>query len=353
MANSKYYDGTKLLSLLDVNGKKPKVYMVTSNRTAGKTTFWHRWLLRRFLNHGEKFCLLYRYKEELHNVDGKFFKDINQLFYKNYTMKEIVQEHGAYVELYICEKGQEENEEAWKLCGYALAINIADKYKKYSHYFSDVSRIYFDEFQAEFGKYCSNEIEKLENIHTSLARGQGEQSRYVPVIMASNTVSLVNPYFTAYNITNRIQKDTKFLRGEGFVLECNFNESASKALEENSLFPSNYTNYQTKGLYCLDNNNFIQKKTGPNKYKFTLYKGSKAYGVRLYSDGILYINKQIDSTCINKISCDIESHNVGLIMDANYFYKKEMLEYFNRGMLRFYDLETKNAVMEFLTSIFH
>ena len=33
-----YYDGTKLLSLLDLNNKRPEIYMVTSNRTGGKTT---------------------------------------------------------------------------------------------------------------------------------------------------------------------------------------------------------------------------------------------------------------------------------------------------------------------------
>lgn len=352
MNNSKYYDGTKLLSLLDATGKKPKVYMVTSNRTAGKTTFWHRYLLRRFLNHGEKFCLLYRFKEELHNVDGKFFKDIQILFFKNYIMKEEVQEHGAYVELYITEKGKEDDDSSWQLCGYALALNIADKYKKYSHYFSDIARMYFDEFQAEFGKYCPNEIEKLENIHTSLARGQGEQSRYVPVIMASNTVSLVNPYFTAYDITNKIQPETKYLRGNGFVLECNFNENASKALEENSLFPSTYTQYQSKGLYCLDNNNFVQKKSGRNKYQFTLYMHGRGYGVRLYEDGIIYINKNIDSTCTNKISGDLESHNTGLLIDSSYYYKKQLIEYFNRGYLRFYDLQTKNDVLEFLTNFY-
>ena len=35
----KYYDGTKLLSLQDINGNKPEIYMCTSNRSAGKTTF--------------------------------------------------------------------------------------------------------------------------------------------------------------------------------------------------------------------------------------------------------------------------------------------------------------------------
>ena len=35
-----YYDGTKLLSLLDLNNKRPEIYMVTTNRTGGKTTYF-------------------------------------------------------------------------------------------------------------------------------------------------------------------------------------------------------------------------------------------------------------------------------------------------------------------------
>lgn len=36
---SKYYDATKLLSMLDINGKKPEIYMCTTNRTGGKTAY--------------------------------------------------------------------------------------------------------------------------------------------------------------------------------------------------------------------------------------------------------------------------------------------------------------------------
>ena len=46
-----YYDGTKLLSLNDLNGKRPEIYIVTTNRTGGKTTYFGRMFINRFLNH--------------------------------------------------------------------------------------------------------------------------------------------------------------------------------------------------------------------------------------------------------------------------------------------------------------
>ena len=52
----------------------------------------------------------------------------------------------------------------------------------------------FDEFQSETNKYCADEIKKFLSIHTSVARGKGEQRRYVPVYMLSNQVSLILDY---------------------------------------------------------------------------------------------------------------------------------------------------------------
>ena len=75
-----YYDGTKLLSLSDIDGNKPEVYMCTTNRTGGKTTYFSRMLVNRYLKNGTKFGLVYRYAYELDDCADKFFKDINTLF---------------------------------------------------------------------------------------------------------------------------------------------------------------------------------------------------------------------------------------------------------------------------------
>lgn len=352
----KYYDGSKLLNMRDLDGHKPRFFMVTSNRSAGKTTYFHRYLFNRFLKHGEKFAILYRYKDMLDDLDGKFFKDIGPLFFPDYLCKAVKKSHGDYIELYTCKRGEEENEEAWKCCGYGLALNTANKLKNFSHYFSDIKTMYFDEFQAEFSEYCPKELNKFFNIYATIARGHGEQFRYLPVIMSANTVSVINPYFSYFKITNRLQSNTKFLRGHDYVLECNFNESASNAMQEASFMKysdDKYLQYQSGGVYCLDNTAFLEKKTGMNRYVCTILLHGREYGVRLYDDGILYINKQPDKTSPNRFSGDIESHNLSTIITPSAVYKKQLIEYFNRGYLRFYDLETKTDIIEFLTSGYH
>ena len=67
-----YYDGTKLLSMLDINGNKPEIYLCTTNRTGGKTTYFARLLVNSFLKKKEKFCLVYRFNYEIDDVADKF-----------------------------------------------------------------------------------------------------------------------------------------------------------------------------------------------------------------------------------------------------------------------------------------
>ena len=62
---TKFYDGTKLLSLKDINGNTPEIYISTSNRSAGKTTFFNKLCFNKYLKNGEEFMILYRFNYEL------------------------------------------------------------------------------------------------------------------------------------------------------------------------------------------------------------------------------------------------------------------------------------------------
>ena len=227
-----YYDGTKLLSLNDLYGNKPELYICTTNRTGGKTTYFGRYFMNKYLKCEEQFALLYRFNYELDNVAQKFFTDISDLFFPEYYMTSKSIARGIYHELHLHKKGDENYD---KLCGYAISLNSADQIKKYSHIFNKVKRILFDEFQSETNHYCDREITKFLSIHTSIARGQGEQVRYVPIFMLANQVSIINPYYVELDIATRLNENTNFLRGDGYVLENGFIETASRAQKESGV----------------------------------------------------------------------------------------------------------------------
>lgn len=345
MPKTNYYDGTKLLSLKDINGKKPEVFMCTSNRSAGKTTYFNRLVVNRFIKRGEKFALLYRFNYELDGCDEKFFKDIKELFFSEYDMTAAKKMKGIYQELYL-------NEDP---CGYAISINSADQLKRNSHLFSDIDNIIFDEFQSEQNHYCEKEVEKFISIHNSIARGHGKQSRYVPVYMISNPVTILNPYYVAMDISTRLQKDTHFLRGDGFVLEQGYNKTASDALKTsafNRAFgSSDYIAYSAEGVYLQDDLSFVDTPTGRGKYVATIRYAGIDYGVREYPElGIVFCDKSIDYQYPLKITVDTADHKLNYVMvSSNFILIQKLRYYFEHGCMRFKDLQAKEAILKALS----
>lgn len=347
---SKYYNGAKLLSLKDINGEKPEIYICTTNRTGGKTTYFNRLAMNRFLKHEEKFCLLYRFNYELDSVSDKFFKDIGKLFFPEYTMDSKRQASGIYHELFITG-----NDNIKKSCGYAVTLNSADQIKKYSHLFSDVKRIIFDEFQSENNRYCANEINKFISIHTSIARGQGEQIRYVPVFMISNPVSIINPYYVELGISERLRDNTKFLRGNGFVMEQGFIESAKNAQLSsgfNKAFADNsYIAYSTQNVYLNDSKSFVEKISGKSYYICTLKYNGRNYGIREFPElGVVYCDDKPDETYKSRITVTTDDHDVNYVMlKRNEMFLSNLRYYFEHGCFRFKNISCKEAVLKALS----
>lgn len=347
---TKYYDGTKLLSMKDINGEIPELYLCTTNRTGGKTTFFGRMLVNNFLKKNKKFILLYRYNYELDDVAEKFFKDIKELFFPRYIMQAQKRAKGVYCDLFLQDNTDEE--ENWIHCGYALTLNGADQIKKYSHVFNDAECILFDEFQSETNHYCAQELRKFLSIHTSVARGQGKQVRYVPVYMLSNQVSLLNPYYSELGISSRLSKETKFLKGDGFVLENGFIESASVAQKESAInraFKTNeYVTYAAENVYLNDNSAFVEiPKNAISKYLMTIRYNKHDYAIREYDDlGIVYCDDTADVSYPLRISVTLDDHQINYVMlKRNEPFIIILREFFERGCFRFKNLKCKEALL--------
>lgn len=342
---SDFYDGTKLLSMKDIDGKTPEIFLCTSNRSAGKTTYFNRLFVNAFKKKYEKFCLIYRFNYELDDCANKFFKEIGHLFFPMDVMTSKRMSKGKYHELFLNDIS----------CGYAVALNDADSIKKISHFFVDVKRMLMDEFQSETSHYCNEEVRKLRSIHTSMARGDGKQVRYLPLYMVSNPVTLLNPYYSAMDISTRLTKDTKFLRGRGYVLEQGFNENASKAQKEsrfNMAFNDDkYMQYTAEAIYLNDNQSFIDRPKGIGRYMCTLRYLNRDYAIREYlSEGILYCDDKVDSSFKNKLSVTTDDHNINYVMLKNNEMLMSTMRYlFEKGCFRFKDLRCKEAILKALS----
>ena len=340
-----YYDGTKLLSMLDINGNKPEIYMCTTNRTGGKTTYFRRREINLFKKKGVKFCEVYRYNYELDDIADKIFKDIGTLFFQGDELTSKRRARGIYHDLYLNEQH----------CGYAIALNNADQIKKVSHLLTDTGHMFFDEFQSETNHYCPNEIQKLLSVHTSIARGQGQQTRYVPIVMCGNAVSLLNPYFVEMGIASRLRDDTRFLRGDGYVLEQGFIQSAADAIRAsgfNRAFSQNkYVEYSAQNVYLNDSRTFIEKPIGQSRYLATLRYNGTDFAIREYADsGIIYCDDRADKSSAYRITVTTQDHEINYVMlRKNDFFLANLRYYFEQGCFRFKDLRCKDAVLKALS----
>lgn len=349
----RYYDGTKLLSMQDINGNRPAIYISTSNRSAGKTTYYNSYLLRQYVKTGAKFAILKRFVDDVPNAATNFFGALNvpadispgiARLYNGHTMDQSGKRGDAYNTLaYDGSK-----------CGYVLCLNRATKIKEASNQLSDVQTIIFDEFIPETGQYVANEIVKFMSVITSIARGGGHQQRYVRIILISNYVTLLNPYYEAMGISDKLKPEMKYMRGDGFVVEQIVNESAKEAVESNPAIRafsrgSSYTDYLTGGRYLLDNTALIARLTGDSAYICTIEYGGQKYGLKLFKDGILYVDTSPDSTCKVVVHTNRESLRENEYL-GRYFPDliHDIKEHFDTGKIRFQTLMCREALNDLI-----
>lgn len=342
---TKYYNAEKLLKKKDLDGLTPEIFAVVGNRAAGKTFYFKDMLVKNWLEKKEQFLDILRFKYEVPDRVNAFYEDLTQIKYKDLDVKSKKMFSGIAVAHIL-------NDE---IAGYSVALSSADMLRKYSSMFVNIQAKFFDEFQSETMHYCPNEIIKMQSIHMSVARGEGKQSRYVPTYMCSNNVSILNPYFAAWGFTTRINKDTKFLRGHGVVLEQCYNESAAEAAKQsrfNQAFQNtSYLDYAASNKAMSDNYAFIENINEPdNWYMYTIVYDNIDFALwqneRL---GLLIFNRKVDHQRRNILTFKNADHDINrvlLMRMEDVIGRWRIL--FQQGCFRFSDLQAKQAMLDIL-----
>lgn len=342
--NSKYYDGNRVINTLDLDKQRPAIVMITGNRTAGKTFWCKQYVLKQFIKRQKKFIILQRFGYQLKGLADTFYKDLQQVFpdLQNKQMTENVIVKDSIYELFLDGAS----------CGYSVSLNNADSIKRNSTLFVDVDYIFLDEFQSEVGKYCPDEVQKFISIYTSVARGNGQQSRHVTALLCSNNVTLLNPYYTALGVGARIQENTKILRGHGWVLEITFNENASQAMMQSGIGRAfakhHYMKYSAQNIYLNDSNTFIEKPDVKNpKIECVLKYQNETFG--MWNCGsYLYVSTKYDPSCKIVFALDIHDHNTQSMLLTRGFQYRTWRSLFDGGFFRFQNLRCKQILFDFL-----
>ncbi len=337
-----YFEAHDITEYKDADGRTPEILLVDGNRAAGKTTAFSRKFVSDFLTHKKKFMLLYRYQNEVTNIAESFFKDIRTLFFPGHEMDEKRRANGAYIELFLDGAS----------CGYAVSLNTAAKLKHYSHIFSDVQQMLFDEYQLESGVYINNEIDKFVSLHMTVARGQGAVVRFVPVYMLSNSVSIFNPYYDAFGIAKRINSNTKVLKGSGWVLLRLTLKEVARA-QESSAFNrafagTKYINSAKDNAFLNDESFNIMKKSVSGFYpEFTFIEGKQTYAA--FSRGMEYhIKKSGELPNIPTFGVRQSDRNGDYTSIRHSHIYAPLTRYYANGYITFQDTDSKRAFMSLI-----
>ena len=186
-----YYDYSKILSY------NAFINFLIGERGVGKTYGASKFVTKQFINKGEEFVYIRRYKTELSKAVPQFFSALIN--------------NDEFPDHELAVKGNKFMIDG-KVGGQAFSLSTAQSLK--SSNFPKVKTIIFDEFIIEPGgqHYLKNEVECFLSLVESISR-----MRDVRIFMLANAVTITNPYFIYFDISLPYNTDIKTYR-DGLIL---------------------------------------------------------------------------------------------------------------------------------------
>lgn len=351
MAGVEFFNIEQFMNTKDKNGKRPEVFIITSNRGIGKTYGSSMYMVSTlWIENKVQSIILVPNATMLKGIaSGKLGEYVNKE-YPDYRIVEGPIVSGSFLPLYLVNVKKDEKKNDRVPFTYVVAINHAGSIKDHAATFYKVGFIFWDEFQRDGFK--QKDVDDVINIHMSVARGGGHASRYVPLLCCSNSLSVNNPLFETMGISGKIKSTTKIYKGDGFVVYRGVNKTVQKEQNE-STFNRVFSN--SKEIRSAIDNSWLNdddkliakpdKSWGGSWYVCTLVGKNETYGVRVYDDGNYYISRGYDGQ---------NTRIYGMIEDSEHVYIKKstfgqnLRKLYWLGRVWFCDGGVKNNFKEYI-----
>lgn len=313
--------GIKWYSLENILKHKAQYYIIMGERSNGKTYATFKYIIDQFFDSdGEKlFGYIKRYDED---IKGKLMEDVfNHLepyLLEKYNMK-IKFYRGKW---YLYDKESEGKLSDCILFGYAFSITTVNRTKGLS--FPKIENIVFEEFISIDCTYLPDEINKLLNVISTIARDRTT----VRVFMLANTISKHSPYLQALGIKLHRQK-------KGSI------EVKTYTNEEG--FKTTFAIERTEKVNVFDN------KMNQDKIVFNIFGNSGVGKMITSGDFETHKYKQmIDGYCFEEniaLGSKIigKKYRTSLVLQfEDYFYRIYLIEDNIKPLIAFREIEEEN-----------
>ena len=329
------------------------INVIVGNRGGGKSFGAKEWAIDNFLKTGEQFGYIRRYKEDLKQPMIQFFKDI-EYKYPDYEFK--IEGNYFYARMKTEDKNQKWCEK--DICGYGFSLSTANNKKSISY--PNITTLIFDEFLLDKGnqQYLADEPLKLLNLYETIARPGTNHPRVV-LFMLANAITITNPYFLFWGLKMPTKQDkngkwiwkhptrpilVEDVRNEGFI-DKKKNTEFGKLVDG-----TKYADYSINNKFLLDDDTFIEKKTGRCKCYFNFIYKQYEMGVWVdFNEGKMYVSKDTDPTTPIKYSLTLKDHqpNTMLLKSRQRTGRfRFFVEQYKLGNVRFESIDVKNIAYE-------
>lgn len=326
---------------------------IVGNRGGGKSYGAKKKAIDNFIKKKEQFGYIRRYKEDLKKPMEQFFEDI-KWEYPDYQFK--VEGDKFFIRLKPADEKEKWTED--DIAGYGFVLSTANNKKSISY--PKITLLIFDEFLLEKGlqHYLPNEPEKLLNLYETVAR-PGTQHPRVVMFLLANAISITNPYFLYWGLRmpQKADKNGKYIwkhpkrpilvedvRNEKFIDKKKNTEFG--ALVEGT----NYADYSIENKFLLDDDTFLEKKTGKARYYFTFIYHEKKFGVWAdFSEGKMFVSEDVDPSCVIVYTLTLKDHQPNTMFlktRGRNGYFKIFIDNYKIGNVYFESMNIKNICYE-------
>ena len=277
------------------------------------------------------FVILVRYKEDMLAIKDSWWSVVEHLYpdYIFYTKRNIIYAQNSLESFPI---------------GEFVILRQYQRVKRTPR--PNVRIIFFDEFLNEENDYLPNEITAFTSICDSIIRNRDN----VRVFLVSNHISVLNPYFNYFGITQLGKRFTRGLHDSilEFTDSAEFIEFRKNTKFGKSIEGTEYGEYAMMGKFLLDDMTNVSKVPDSTcHHEFNLILEGIPMEV-CTMENILYIRRSKDKTAI-AFTPYVDDAVLGAIFctkSLNHF--DYIVSKFTNDEIMYESLEIKNAIINFV-----
>ena len=256
--------------------------------------------IEKFLKDGSQFIYLRRQAVQLDDAcvgdnEGDLFAYIrHEGYFQDHELKVVSDKSGGYN--FYCDG---------KIMGFGKALSTSTSRKSMA--LPKVKMIIFDEFMIDstsaVERYLGHGDKEpfiFENFYETVTRG-----RDIPVFFIGNAFSMVNPYFTHFNIRFKPSDSKDLYKGQFWTVvlwkDEAFIESRSHTQFYQATKDTQFHSHAFGNTFYLDRTDFIKKKGKDSEHQFSLVYMGKTYGVWVdWDKGAYYVSTKGATTTREK-----------------------------------------------------